>query len=120
MMRLAVVFGSRSVEHEVSVLTAQQVMAAADPDRYELVPLYITKQGDWLTGPALLDLETFQTPGRLDGLTRACLAATPTRRELVRLDGGGLGLLRRDNLPAIDVVLPCVHGTHGEDGTLQG
>ncbi|MBX5493145.1 MAG: D-alanine--D-alanine ligase [Chloroflexi bacterium] len=118
--RLAVIFGSRSVEHEVSVLTAQQVMAAADPARYELVPIYITKRGDWVTGPALLDLETFRTPGRLDGLTRACLAPVPGQRALVRLDGGALSLLRREQLPAIDVVFPTVHGTHGEDGTLQG
>jgi len=118
--RLAVIFGSRSVEHEVSVLTAQQVMAAADPDRYELVPIYITKRGEWLTGPALLDLETFRTPGRLEGLTRACLAPVPGQRALVRLDGGPRSLLRREQLPPIDVVFPTVHGTHGEDGTLQG
>lgn len=118
--RLAVIFGSRSVEHEVSVLTAQQVMAAADPTRYELVPIYITKRGEWLTGPALLDLETFRTPGRLEGLTRACLTPVVGQRALVRLDGGPRSLLRREQLPPIDVVFPTVHGTHGEDGTLQG
>ncbi len=52
--RLAVIFGSRSVEHEISVITAQQIMAAADRDKYEIIPIYITKQGEWLTGPALL------------------------------------------------------------------
>jgi D-alanine-D-alanine ligase len=118
--RLAVIFGSRSVEHEVSVLTAQQIMAAADPDKYEIVPIYITKQGEWLTGPALLDLDTFREPGRLERVERAYLAPAPSQRALVRLEGGGLGLFRRGAGPEIDVVFPAVHGTHGEDGTLQG
>ncbi|HZS01554.1 MAG TPA: D-alanine--D-alanine ligase family protein [Chloroflexota bacterium] len=117
--RLAVIFGSRSVEHEVSVITAQQIMAAA-ADKYELVPIYITKQGEWLTGPALLDLETFRAPGRLERVERAYLAPAPGQRALVRLDGGGLGLFRRGGGPELDIVFPAVHGTHGEDGTLQG
>jgi D-alanine-D-alanine ligase len=118
--RLAVVFGGRSVEHEVSVITAQQIMAATDAERYEIVPIYVTKHGEWLTGPALLDLETFLAPRRLEGLPRAYLAPAPSQRALVRLDSGGLSLLRRSAMPEIDVVFPAIHGTHGEDGTLQG
>jgi D-alanine-D-alanine ligase len=118
--RLAVIFGSRSVEHEVSVITAQQIMAAAAPDQYEVVPIYITKLGEWLTGPALLDLETFREPGRLEHLERGYLTPAPGQRALVRLDGGGLNLFRRSAGPEFDVVFPAVHGTHGEDGTLQG
>jgi D-alanine-D-alanine ligase len=119
-LRLAVIFGSRSVEHEVSVITAQQIMAAADPEKYEIVPVYITKQGDWLTGAALRDLATFQDAARLERLERAYLAPVPSLPGLVRVDGGGLSFLRRTPVPAIDVVLPAVHGTYGEDGTLQG
>jgi D-alanine-D-alanine ligase len=126
--RLAVIFGSRSVEHEVSVITAQQVMAAADADRYEIVPIYVTKQGEWLTGASLVDPsgayfrdpEKFREPGRLDGVERVALAPIPGRRALTRLDGGGLSLFRRGAAPEIDVAFPAVHGTHGEDGTLQG
>jgi D-alanine-D-alanine ligase len=130
--RLAVIFGSRSVEHEVSIITAQQVMAAADAAKYEIVPIYVTKQGDWLTGPSLFDpdltresnvfrdLQKFQDPARLDGIERMALAPAPSQRALVRLDGSGLGLFRRGTGPEIDVVFPAVHGTHGEDGTLQG
>jgi D-alanine-D-alanine ligase len=118
--RLAVIFGGRSVEHEVSVITGQQIMAAADAERYEVVPIYITKQGGWLTGPALQDLETFREPGRLERAERAYLAPEPGQRALARVDGGGLGLFRRGNPLEIDVVFPAVHGTHGEDGTLQG
>ncbi len=118
--RLAVIFGSRSVEHEISVITAQQIMAAADRDKYEIIPIYITKQGEWLTGPALLELATFQEPGRLERLERACLLPTPTQPALLRLEGGGRALFRRRAELPIDVVFPAVHGTHGEDGTLQG
>ena len=126
--RLAVIFGSRSVEHQVSVITAQQIMAAADPDKYEIVPLYITQRGEWLTGPGLLDpsgaffrdLGKFQDPSRLEGVERVYLAPVPGQRTLVRQESGGLSLFRRGSAPEIDVVFPAVHGTHGEDGTLQG
>jgi D-alanine-D-alanine ligase len=126
--RLAVIFGSRSVEHEVSVITAQQIMAAADAEKYDVVPIYVTKQGDWLTGPSLIDpngayfrnLEKFREPSRLDGVERVHLAPIPGQRALVRQESGGLGLFRRGAPLEIDVVFPAVHGTHGEDGTLQG
>src|SRR5215218_8099866 len=118
--RLAVVFGSRSVEHEVSVITAQQIMAAADAERYEIVPIYITKQGAWLTGPPLRDLNTFRESSRLENAERAYLAPEPGHSGLVRVEGGGLGLFRRGSPLEIDVVFPAIHGTHGEDGTLQG
>jgi D-alanine-D-alanine ligase-like ATP-grasp enzyme len=57
---VGVIFGSRSVEHDVSVVTAQQVMQALRPEKYEVVPIYITRDGRWLTGPGLRDLRTFQ------------------------------------------------------------
>jgi D-alanine-D-alanine ligase len=117
--RLAVIFGSRSVEHEVSVITAQQIMAAADPAKYDVVPIYITKEGAWLTGAALADLDTFRVPGRLERAERAFLAPEPGQRGLVRAEAG-LGLFRRGGPIEIDVAFPAIHGTHGEDGTLQG
>src|SRR5437763_1096937 len=117
--RLAVIFGSRSVEHEVSVITAQQIMAAADAEKYEVVPVYLTKEGAWLTGATLADLDTFRVPGRLERAERAFLAPEPGQRGLVRVEGG-LGLFRRGGPIEIDVAFPAVHGTYGEDGTLQG
>ncbi len=57
---VGVIFGSRSVEHDVSIVTAQQVMQALRPEKYEVVPIYITRDGRWLTGPGLRDLKTFQ------------------------------------------------------------
>src|SRR5258708_3333699 len=58
---VGIVFGSRSVEHDVSIVTAEQVIRAMDPARYEAVPIYITRDGKWLTGTALSDIKTFQT-----------------------------------------------------------
>ena len=57
---VAVIFGSRSVEHDVSIVTAQQVIKALDPARYEAVPVYITRDGRWLTGAPLAELSTFK------------------------------------------------------------
>jgi D-alanine-D-alanine ligase len=116
-LTVGVIFGSRSVEHEVSIITAQQVMQALRQANHEVVPLYITKSGLWFTGPKLLDLKAFQDfhPA---GLERVTLLPEP---------GGGLlrhpqagGLFRKKELLPLDVVFPVVHGTFGEDGTLQG
>src|SRR5215467_7349834 len=58
--RVGVVFGSRSVEHEVSVITGQQVIAALDKNRYDVIPIYITKAGAWYTGEKLMDVANFK------------------------------------------------------------
>src|SRR5205823_4327147 len=101
--RLAVIFGSRSVEHEVSVITALQIMAAADPDKYEIVPIYITKQGAWLTGSTLRDLATYRQPGALERAERAYLPPETGQGALVRPEGGALGLFRRGGALEVDV-----------------
>ena len=120
-LRIGVIYGGRSVEHEVSVVTALQAMEALNPERYEIVPLYITKQGEWFTGAALRKLATYE-------------ANSDARRTLTRVsiapfsNGGVLQVAERSRLlplggPArivVDVVMPCIHGTFGEDGTLQG
>jgi D-alanine-D-alanine ligase len=117
MERLAVgvVFGGRSVEHDVSIVTAHQVMEAIGP-RHDVVPVYITREGKWLSGPGLNDLEVFR---------QARWAQVGTEAFLPPVAGyGGLmvsgGRLRGPRLIPLDVVVPAVHGTYGEDGTLQG
>jgi D-alanine-D-alanine ligase len=96
-------------------------MSALDADRYDVVPLYITKKGEWLTGDALRRLETYQTLAdarRL--LTRATVLPVPTDGELHVADRGRLLSFGAAPRLAIDVAFPCMHGTFGEDGTLQG
>ena len=103
-LRLGVIFGGRSVEHEVSVHSAQHVIASADPALYQVVPIGVTKQGGWLTPE-----ETREALARPDTAFKKTLA------------GPGSGLdVAAAALSQVDAVFPLVHGTHGEDGTLQG
>jgi D-alanine-D-alanine ligase len=122
--RIAVIFGSRSVEHEVSVITAQQVMAALSP-QHEAVPVYIAKDGRWYTGAPLTKLERFAD---VEGLLGECTAVTPVidasrpGLTLLPLANARRGLFGRGASDAVevDVAMPLVHGRFGEDGTLQG
>ncbi|MCL6453381.1 MAG: D-alanine--D-alanine ligase [Alicyclobacillus sp.] len=109
-MRIGVVFGGKSGEHEVSMESAKSVMAALDPNRYELVPIAIDKQGRWHVGTA----------------ATALLAESgwSTQRTLASGDRG-LQVRPGSVLPGpiadqIDVLLPVLHGTFGEDGSIQG
>src|SRR5256714_3225144 len=110
-LRIGVLSGGRSTEHEVSILSAQSIIAAMDPDRFEPVPLYIDKAGRWLAGGSLKRLS--------DDSARkyVYLPPDPTQRSLVPAqDGNSLG----GSLPPLDAVFPVFHGLNGEDGTIQG
>jgi D-alanine-D-alanine ligase len=106
-MRLGVIFGGRSVEHEVSVMSAMDVIEAADPDRFEVVPFGVTRDGRWLTPE-----ETQRQLDRNDPPFRKRLEADVPRL----LERGEIF----DQLATADVLFPLVHGVNGEDGTLQG
>src|SRR3954471_5733404 len=119
-LRVAVVFGSRSVEHEVSVISAIQAMDALDPRRYEPLPIYITKEGTWVTGTELRRVESYRDLAGLLGRCRPVyLRPEPFGNRLFMEEPGPLGT-RRTRVTVVDVVFPVVHGTYGEDGTLQG
>ncbi|MFN8418062.1 MAG: D-alanine--D-alanine ligase family protein [Anaerolineae bacterium] len=117
---VAVIFGSRSVEHDVSVVTAQQVIRALDPNKYEVLPIYITRDGKWLTGPLLTDIKTFQNDNleELMGIKETIIPPSTGYKGVITPPVAGY--LARNVLKKIDVAFPVVHGTHGEDGTLQG
>jgi D-alanine-D-alanine ligase len=115
--QIAVVFGSQSVEHEVSIITAIQVMRACNPEAYDVIPIYIAKTGEWYTGTALKDLATFKKLN-LGELEKVHLVLDPASPYLFRTQGKGL--FAKERGIHVDVVFPAVHGTHGEDGTLQG
>ena len=114
-LHLVVLFGGRSGEHEVSLMSARSVLDALDTARYEIIPVGITKTGRWLTGPDVL--EAF-IEGRTDAddLVPVTLLPDPSRRGLWRLDDEH----GAQPYAPIDVVFPLIHGTFGEDGTLQG
>ncbi len=108
-LRIGVLFGGRSGEHEVSLASATSVIRGLDPDKYEPVPIGITKEGHWLVGAGAQKM----LPEVLKGGQRVMMTADPTDAALVRLDGSGGG-------QRLDVVFPVMHGTYGEDGTIQG
>jgi D-alanine-D-alanine ligase len=119
-IRIGVIYGGRSGEHEVSVRSARTVIEAVDPEKYEVIPVAITKEGRWLSpaeSVALLPESAQRTlsnyaGGGSDGST--ALVVDPSRGGLLRQDGAGAGDQR------LDVVFPVLHGTYGEDGTIQG
>jgi D-alanine-D-alanine ligase len=117
---VGVVFGSRSVEHDVSVVTAQQVMQALTPDKYDVVPIYITREGRWLTGAALRDLKTFQADNVTELMGIKGTLISPSANHHGMITPPITGLFGKNQLRRLDVVFPAVHGSHGEDGTLQG
>jgi D-alanine-D-alanine ligase len=117
---VGVVFGSRTVEHDVSIVTAQQVMQALHPTKYEVVPIYITRDGRWLTGPGLRDLKTFKADNIQEMMGMKEVVLSPATQHHGLIVAPVSGLFGRSKLIKLDVVFPVVHGTHGEDGTLQG
>jgi D-alanine-D-alanine ligase len=115
---VGVIFGGRSVEHEVSIITAQQVMENMNRDKYELMPIYISKSGDWFCGTALLGMEGFKNlPRLLAKLDRVFLQPAGDKNHLLYLSQG---LFSRRRQGRLDVAFPVLHGTYGEDGCLQG
>jgi D-alanine-D-alanine ligase len=114
-LRVGVIFGGRSGEHEVSLRSAESVINAMDRSRYEIVPIGITKEGRWLvSGDANAMLP--QSVMASSEQQQVAIIGDPTRKGLMKLDGG------REDLSTerIDVVFPVLHGTYGEDGTIQG
>ncbi len=119
-LRVGIIFGGRSGEHEVSVRSARAVIESIDKSKYEVVPIAITKEGNWLGTAASIKLFPTETQRLLTGekpqgaAADVAILGDPSRRGLVKL-GSRAGEPER-----LDVVFPVLHGTFGEDGTLQG
>jgi D-alanine-D-alanine ligase len=118
-LRIGVIFGGRSGEHEVSIRSARSVIEAIDKSKYDVLPIAITKEGNWLGPAAAVKLLPEETQRKLSAGVQSksaedvAILGDPSRSGLMRLDGD----------PAtekLDVVFPVLHGTYGEDGTLQG
>jgi len=113
-IRLGILFGGQSEEHEVSLASARSVVDAIDPEKYEAVLIGITKQGSWLMGEGTRLL--LGTEVEADGHQTVEMAANVSRHALVPAAGGDTGA----DSGAVDVILPLLHGPFGEDGTVQG
>lgn len=115
---IGVFFGGRSVEHEISVLTALQAMYAIEASRYNIIPIYISKEGRWYSGEPLMTVSNYKD-----------MTALKSRCEEVYMNPeyGDYNLYRRKKplfgsriVATLDVVIPALHGTNGEDGVFQG
>lgn len=113
-IRVGVIFGGRSGEHEVSLRSAESVINALDRNKYDIVPIAITKQGKWLTSKEATNLLPASVIESAD--LHVAIFGDPTERGLARLSGDG----RPDGTDKLDVIIPILHGTFGEDGTIQG
>jgi D-alanine-D-alanine ligase len=118
-LTVAVIFGGRSVEHDVSVVTGHQIMQALDAERYDVVPVYISRDGKWYTGEPLLELKNFQDEIiSYKGVSNVILSPSVQHHGLIL--NPVVGRLQKNEVKRVDVLFPAVHGSHGEDGTLQG
>ena len=115
---VAVFFGGRSVEHEISVISASQAMHAINREKYNVTPVYISKQGKWYTGEKLFDIANYRD---MNTLVKNC------EEVFMRPEFGDYNLYRAKTklfgsniYAAIDVVIPALHGTNGEDGIFEG
>jgi D-alanine-D-alanine ligase len=111
-LTVAVLFGGRSGEHEVSLMSARSVLSVLDRTRYNVIEVGITHEGAWLTGQD--GLAAFEQ-GKTEALLPASLHPDPSRPGLYVLRGD-----KQEKLADVDVYFPVLHGTYGEDGTLQG
>lgn len=117
-LRLLLLFGGQSAEHDVSRVSAVAVASALDPDRYDVVPVAITREGRWLLADrarAALESGQFPEAFEVDGApVRLAERRAGLGSSVVRLESGG------NPLGAVDVAFPLLHGPYGEDGTIQG
>jgi D-alanine-D-alanine ligase len=114
-MRIGIIFGGETVEHEISIISAIQAMKAIDKDKYDIVPIYISKEKEWYTGKLLMNIENYQD---LDNLKRYA-------KKVVLYNKNGTFVLQsktalRFIVDEIDIAFPIVHGVNAEDGTVQG
>ena len=118
---VALIFGGCSPEHEVSIVTAHQVYLALQ-ESHHVIPIYITKNGEWLTGDAMRDLSAF-TDGTLphpSDFDKITIEFYPEPKFVITSKHWISRNVRKRSVLPVDVVFPAIHGMHGEDGTLQG
>lgn len=122
-MQLGVIFGSRTCEHEVAIISAVQLMRNVNREKYDVIPIYISQKGEWFTGDGLMDIKTY-TPFDpfMKGILPVHLDLTAGSGALLHYEPakGLLGGGKEKVAARLDCVIPVMHGLHGEDGSLQG
>lgn len=120
-LNIGVMFGGRSVEHEVSIVTGLQVVENIDKSKYDVTPIYVSKNGDWYTGDEILDIKNYKDINSLLLKARKVfLLPVPSMGKLYFYPFK-TGLFKKEaEFIKLDVIFPAFHGMHGEDGTMQG
>ena len=119
---VAVFFGGRSVEHEISVISALQAINAFNKEKYNIIPIYISKKGRWYTGPGLLEIRNYRNMDKLVAESEEVyMRPEYGDYNLYKVNAGG-GLFGKKNpvVAELHVAVPVLHGTHGEDGIFEG
>ena len=116
--RIGVFFGGRSTEHEISVISANKAMHAINKEKYDVTPIYITKNGKWYTGEALFDVANYRdTKSLLEKCQEVYMRPVYGDYNIYKVKKPIFG---SDVLCGLDVVIPVLHGSNGEDGTFEG
>ncbi len=110
-IKVGILFGGRSAEHEVSLVSAASIIKALDKEKYEVLPIGISKEGRWLSAPNSLQL--LKEHSSIESLPEHVLLPDPRKQSLVNIGNSS-------SSQEIDVIFPVIHGTFGEDGTIQG
>lgn len=115
-IKLGVIFGGESVEHEVSIISAVQAMESIDEEKYDIIPIYISKDRIWYTGAMLRDIDVYKD---FEDLKKYAKEVVLTRKNDKFFLQTTKGLFRKD-ITDVDIIFPIVHGNNVEDGSLQG
>ena len=116
MIKVGVIFGGESVEHEVSIITAVQAMNYMDQKKYEIVPIYISKDRNWYTGESLREMSTYKDLSLVPTLAKEVTLTKKDDEFILQKKNG----LFKGTVETIDVAFPIVHGKGVEDGSLSG
>ncbi len=115
-IKVGVLFGGETVEHEVSIISAVQAMGYMNPDKYEIIPIYISKDHVWYTGKMLMDIEIYRD---LDMVKRYAKEVMLCKKDGAFILQSTKGIFRK-KIAELDIAFPIVHGNNAEDGSLQG
>ena len=115
-LKVGVIFGGETVEHEVSIISALQAIEHMNKEKYDIVPIYIAKDRTWYTGKMLMDIDVFRNFEDLKKYANRCVLVNKDGHFVLQRTTG----LFRKNLDELDVVFPIVHGNNVEDGSLAG
>lgn len=114
-IKVGVIFGGPTVEHEISIISAVQAMGYMNQDKYEIIPIYVDKNKDWYTGKMLMDIEIYKDFNNLKRYAKKVVLVKKGDQFFLQ----SLGFFKR-NIAELDIAFPIVHGNNAEDGTLAG